>query len=89
MSNENVTNPKHYQLAEGLESIQVIARSMTVREFWGFCAGNTLKYRMRAGKKSDLANLQQDIDKAEFYNLLFEKHRHECMDAVSTVNWSE
>ena len=50
----NVKNPKHYQLIEGIESIDIIARSMTVEQFRGFCLGNILKYRIRAGKKDTL-----------------------------------
>lgn len=76
--NPNVVQPGHYMLFEGVESIQVIARSMTEEQFKGFCLGNTLKYRLRAGKKSDLANVQQDLEKAEFYKTLFEKHKGEC-----------
>lgn len=76
--NPKVVQPGHYMLFEGIESIQVIARSMTEEQFKGFCLGNTLKYRLRAGKKSDLANVQQDLEKAEFYKTLFEKHRGEC-----------
>ena len=73
-----VKRPSHYQVFDGLESIEVIARSMTVEQFRGFCMGNTLKYRLRAGKKSDQANITKDLAKAEFYKELFEKHKAEC-----------
>lgn len=74
----SVKQPSHYQVFDGLESISVIARSMTVEQFKGFCMGNTLKYRLRAGKKSDQANVTKDLAKAEFYKELFEKHKGEC-----------
>lgn len=73
-----VHQPSHYQVFPGLESIEVIARSMTEAEFRGFCMGNTLKYRMRAGKKSDLASIEKDLAKADFYKELFEQHKGKC-----------
>ncbi len=70
--NDAVRKPKHYQLIDGVESIQVIACSLTRDEWRGFCLGNEMKYRLRAGKKDDL---QQEIDKANEYNSLFEKYK--------------
>ena len=70
-----VKNPNHYQLMDGVESIEVIARSMTQEQWKGFCLGNMLKYRIRAGKKD---KLQQDIDKANFYGELYETHKGKC-----------
>lgn len=75
-----VKQPSHYQVFEGLESIQIIARSMSREAFWGFCCGNTLKYRLRAGKKAELANLEQDLNKADFYKELYERFKGECLD---------
>lgn len=75
---DSVKSPSHYQLFDGTESIEVIARAMTVSEFRGFCFGNVLKYRLRAGKKSDLANMEQDLNKAAFYQELFDKHKGLC-----------
>lgn len=76
-----VRNPSHYQVFDGLESIAVIARSMTVSEFRGFCMGNVLKYRLRAGKKSDQANVTKDLGKADFYKELYTKYKGYCHDA--------
>ena len=73
----NVTNPKHYQLFDGIESIEIIARAMTVEQFLGFCLGCALKYRIRAGKKDDAL---QDIAKANQFEILFKKYRHLCWD---------
>lgn len=75
---EGVRAPSYYMLFEDVESIQVIARTMTVPEFKGFCLGNVLKYRLRAGKKSELATIEKDLAKADFYKELFAKHKGEC-----------
>lgn len=77
-----VRQPSHYQVFDGLESIEVIARTMTTSEFRGFCMGNVLKYRLRAGKKSDQANVSKDLAKAEFYKELFDKHKGLCYAAI-------
>lgn len=75
---EGVTKPSHYMLFDDIEAIEVIARSMTVEQFKGYCFGNILKYRLRAGKKSELAYLEKDLAKADFYKELFEKHKDKC-----------
>lgn len=76
-----VKQPSHYQLFEGVEAIEVIARSMTQEMFKGYCLGNILKYRLRAGKKSELATLEKDMAKATFYLELYTKHKGLCYDA--------
>lgn len=78
---DGVRKPSHYKVFDGVESIEIIARSMTVSEFRGFCMGNVLKYRLRAGKKSELATMEKDMAKAEFYGELYEKHKDKCFDA--------
>lgn len=78
---DGVKAPSHYQLFEGLEAIEVIARSMTTEMFKGYCLGNILKYRLRAGKKSELATLEKDMAKATFYLELYTKHKGLCYDA--------
>ena len=60
-----ITNPKHYQLfADGKESFDVISSFLNCDEFIGFCKGNILKYRLRAGKKGDA---EKCIAKADWY----------------------
>lgn len=59
-----VNHPKHYKLFPDLEAIDVIQRSLTPEEFAGYCKGNALKYRLRAGEKGD-AN--QDLAKSNWY----------------------
>lgn len=77
----DVTHPNHYMLFDKVEAIEVIARSMTVEAFRGYCLGNILKYRLRAGKKSELATMEKDLKKAAFYQELFDKHKVLCYDA--------
>lgn len=77
---DGVKQPSHYQLFEGVEAIEVIARSMTQEMFKGYCLGNILKYRLRAGKKSELATLEKDMAKATFYLELYNKHKGLCHD---------
>lgn len=72
-----VNSPKHYQFFPDLEAISVIARSMTQEQFYGYCLGNRLKYRLRAGNKD---KLEQDIAKSDKYLKLYEQHKGECID---------
>lgn len=78
---EGVAKPSHYMLFDDIEAIEVIARSMTHEQFKGYCLGNILKYRLRAGKKFELAYLEKDMAKAGFYGELYEKHKDKCYDA--------
>lgn len=81
VKDDGVRKPSHYQVFDGVESIEIIARSMTVSEFRGFCMGNVLKYRLRAGKKSELATMEKDLKKAAFYQELFDLHKGKCYDS--------
>ena len=74
----DVTHPNHYMLFDNVEAIEVIARSMTVEQFKGYVLGNILKYRLRAGKKSELATMEKDLKKAAFYQELFDKYKGLC-----------
>lgn len=71
-----VSKPSHYDFFPGVEAIVIIARSMTEKQFEGYCMGNALKYRLRAGKKW---NTEEDLKKADEYGKLFDKYRHCCM----------
>lgn len=73
--NDVIKNPSHYQILEGHEVIKIIASAMTVEQFNGYCLGNILKYRFRAGNKD---KLEQDIGKADFYKELYDLHKHLC-----------
>lgn len=74
-----VNHPKHYAVFEQLEAIEVIASSMTTDQFYGYCLGNILKYRLRAGGKDDV---MQELGKADKYQELFTTHKHLCKDAA-------
>lgn len=73
-----VNSPRHYQFFPDLEAISVIAMCMTQEQFYGYCLGNRLKYRLRAGNKD---KLEQDIAKSDKYLELYEKHKGLCPDA--------
>lgn len=70
-----VNSPKHYAVFEKLEAIEVIASSMTADQFYGYCLGNILKYRLRAGGKDDV---MQELGKADKYQELFTKYKYLC-----------
>lgn len=74
-----VYHPKHYKVIDDVEAIQVIARSMTVEQFKGYCLGNILKYRLRLGAKDAV---EQDLKKAQNYKDIFEKFKGLCHDAA-------
>ena len=74
---EMVNNPKHYDLFEDVEAIEVIARSLTKEEFRGYCFGNLLKYRLRCGKKD---NVEQELAKADKYKELYERYKDLCYE---------
>lgn len=55
--------PQRYDLG-GIEVIDVLRAALGEERFLGWCIGNVLKYRLRAGKKGDPG---PDLDKANFY----------------------
>ena len=75
LTNDAVLQPKHYEVWESLEAIEIIAASMTEDQFRGYCFGNLMKYRLRAGKKDAL---QQDINKADNYIQIFNNFKYLC-----------
>lgn len=70
-----VHSPKHYQVFPDKEAIEIIASSMTTEQFYGYCLGNFLKYRLRIGAKDEV---QQELGKSNRYKELYEKHKHLC-----------
>ena len=66
-----VHKPPHYQFF-GLQALRIIRDSMTEDEFRGYCMGNALKYRLRAGKKGDI---EEDIAKALVYEEIYEVYK--------------
>jgi hypothetical protein len=63
-ANDVVHFPNHYKIAEGIEVIDIIEKSLTPEQFEGYLLGNILKYRLRAGEKGDL---KEDIGKSNRY----------------------
>lgn len=61
---DDVNNPKHYDLFPNQQVIDVIQSALTEEEFAGYCKGNALKYRLRAGDKGDALKC---IAKANWY----------------------
>lgn len=73
--NDAVKKPSHYDVIEGVQAIELIARSMTKEQFYGYCLGNIMKYRFRVGKKD---SIEQDLGKANQYVELYEKYKGLC-----------
>lgn len=59
---DNINKPKHYELLEGVEVIDVIKATLG-DSFKAFCRGNVIKYILRADKK----NGTEDLKKAKVY----------------------
>lgn len=75
MSHDEITNPKHYDLfPDGMQAIDVIRAALTPEEFAGYCKGNFLKYRLRAGEKGDPVKC---LGKAEWYRAELREHHAE------------
>lgn len=62
---DTVNSPEHYT-AYPIEVIDMIRLVLTEEQFKGYCLGNEIKYRMRAGIK-DKNKTVEDIMKAEKY----------------------
>jgi hypothetical protein len=73
--NTIVNNPKHYEFFPDKEAIEIIARSCTQEQFYGYCFGNKLKYKLRVGKKD---NVEQELGKADKYLELYNTHKGLC-----------
>jgi hypothetical protein len=62
---EAITSPSHYKVCEGLEVVDMLRAVLTPEQFRGYCLGNLIKYRMRAGKKT--MSPMEDLGKAHVY----------------------
>lgn len=72
---DEINSPSHYMLFPDMEAIDVIKAALTPEEFAGYCKGNALKYRLRAGEKGPV---EKCIAKACWYqNKLREVSRDE------------
>lgn len=61
-----INNPPHYQLANGMQTIDIVKALLTYEEYIGWCKGSALKYQFRAGKK-DQSKEAEDYGKAGFF----------------------
>lgn len=66
MTLDEINHPKHYDVAPGLEAWDVIKAVLNAEELRGYCMGNILKYRMRAGLK-DGQDAAKCLAKANWY----------------------
>lgn len=60
---DNVEQPKHYQLGNGLQVIDVIKSALTKEEYQGAMTANVIKYITRWRKKNGV----EDLKKAKVY----------------------
>ncbi|MCF6780899.1 DUF3310 domain-containing protein [Stutzerimonas stutzeri] len=79
MSDE-INSPSHYMMFPGMEAIDVIRAALTPEEFAGYCKGNALKYRLRAGEKGPA---EKCIAKANWYQ---QKLRQQARTAFGQQN---
>lgn len=61
---DEINNPAHYMLFPDMQAIDVIRSALSPEEFAGYCKGNALKYRLRAGEKG---TAEKCIAKANWY----------------------
>lgn len=69
-----ILSPTHYQLFPDMEVIDLIRGVLTPEEFAGYCKGNILKYRLRAGEKGAA---DRDVNKAKVYRKWLQEIHHE------------
>lgn len=68
-----VNHPKHYEVWDGLEAKEIVRMLLTEEEYNGWCKGNLIKYRMRAGLKNP-QKIVEDIEKAEWFKRELMQH---------------
>lgn len=65
--NDVVRKPSHYQIADGIEAIDIIelvVNAYDLSPYEGYLLGNFLKYRLRIGDKD---GVEQDLAKSNEY----------------------
>lgn len=83
---DEINSPSHYMLFPDMEAIDVIRAALTPEEFAGYCKGNALKYRLRAGDKGPA---EKCIAKANWYqNKLREVTRAE-FGQINTIDFRD
>lgn len=77
MSHDEISNPAHYDLfPDGMQAIDVIRAALTPEEFSGYCKGNFLKYRLRAGEKGPA---EKCIGKSEWHRTELREHHADTL----------
>lgn len=72
-----VNHPKHYKLANGVETIDLMEMTSTAPEFVGHLRNTALKYIIRAGHK-DPSKFVEDLDKAKWYLTKLQEYYKKC-----------
>lgn len=79
----DITNPKHYQIYEGLEALDVMRAVMTNEEYKGYLKGNILKYKLRAGQKGTHDDALKDLAKAKQYQAVLNSLSEEEQEDIA------
>lgn len=74
---DSVNHPSHYQLANGIEAIDLMEMTSTAPEFCGHLRNTALKYIIRAGKK-DPRKYIEDLEKAKWYISKLQEYYSKC-----------
>ena len=64
---DDITEPEHYKVLD-TEAKYIIHKALSESEWRGYCLGNVMKYRLRAGKKDAI---EKDIGKANEYEAIY------------------
>lgn len=78
----DITNPKHYQIYEGLEALDVMRAVMTDDEYKGYLKGNILKYKLRACQKGTHDDVLKDLAKAKQYQAILNELEYQINSEV-------
>ena len=68
-------NLNNTALLENIEVIHIIATFMTREQWFGFCLGNIIQYRLKADKDNDPS---EALRKADEYQTLYEDLKSFC-----------
>ncbi|MHA6476173.1 DUF3310 domain-containing protein [Stutzerimonas sp. KH-1] len=80
---DEINSPSHYMLFPDMEAIDVIKAALTPEEFAGYCKGNALKYRLRAGEKGPV---EKCIAKACWYQNKLREVTAEAFGQINTID---
>lgn len=69
--------PAHYELANGMDALDVMRASFTPDMYMGFLVGNVIKYALRFRRKGQLVS---DVDKLADYAAMLSQYVHELKE---------